>query len=140
MKRINSNDDSVFLTDVETCKFPVSEFDHRAHLRIAYVYLVENTVEEAVSKIRETLTNLLIHARIEPAQKFHETLTEAWIIAVWHFMNKAQESGSADQFIDQNPEMLDSNIMMTHYSADLLFSEEARAKFVKPNLAPIPRH
>ena len=140
MKRRISSGDMAFLKSVEACKFPVSEFDHRAHIKIAYVYLVENTVEDSVSRLRETLTNLLIHAGLEPAQKYHETLTKAWIMAVWHFMNKAQESSSADQFIDQNPEMLDSNIMMTHYSADLLFSEEARAKFVEPDLDPISRY
>jgi len=36
--------------------------------------------------------------------------------------------------------LLDSKIMLTHYSADLLFSDEARARFVEPNLDPIPRH
>jgi len=30
--------------------------------------------------------------------------------------------------------------MLTHYSAELLFSPEARAGFVEPNLDPIPRH
>ena len=47
---------------------------------------------------------------------------------------------SAESFIDQNPEMLDSNIMMTHYSAEVLFSNEARARFVEPDLEPIPQH
>jgi hypothetical protein len=61
---------------------------------------------ELAEKIRETLKNLLLHAGIEPSKKYHEALTEAWIMAVWHYMNKAQGSGSADQFVDQNPEML----------------------------------
>jgi hypothetical protein len=30
--------------------------------------------------------------------------------------------------------------MLTHYSADLLFSDQARANFVEPNRDPIPRH
>jgi hypothetical protein len=47
---------------------------------------------------------------------------------------------SADTFIDNNPRMLDTQIMMTHYSAAVLFSDEARARFVEPNLSPIPRH
>lgn len=41
-------------------------------------------------------------------------------------------SASADIFIDRNPIMLDSKIMMTHYSAELVFSDEARARFVIP--------
>ncbi len=37
-----------------------------------------------------------------------------------------------------NPRMLDSKIMMTHYSEDILFSDKARNEFVAPNLEPIP--
>jgi hypothetical protein len=34
---------------------------------------------------------------------------------------------SSDAFIDANPELLDSKIMMTHYAAAVMFSPEARA-------------
>lgn len=40
-------------------------------------------------------------------------------------MEKTAASASADAFIDQHPEVLDSNIMLTHYSAGLLFSDRA---------------
>lgn len=30
--------------------------------------------------------------------------------------------------------------MLTHYSADVLFSPEARAGFVEPDVQAIPRH
>ena len=33
---------------------------------------------------------------------------------------------SADDFIERNPQLLDTKIMLTHYSADLLFSDQAR--------------
>ncbi|MCH7639980.1 MAG: hypothetical protein IH855_11050 [Bacteroidetes bacterium] len=45
---------------------------------------------------------------------------------------------SAESFIEQNPELLDSKIMMTHYSAEVLISDEARTQFVEPDLDPIP--
>ncbi len=38
------------------------------------------------------------------------------------------------------PEIPVSDIMLTHYSAEVLFSDEARAKFVEPNLDPIPEY
>jgi hypothetical protein len=135
-----SIEDEQFLREIETCEFPVADFDHRAHLRLAYIYLVQNDTHEAIEKMRDTLTRLLLHAGIEPSAKYHETLTEAWILAVHHFMNRDQGSISADQFIDQNSDMLDSKIMMTHYSAEVLFSDDARRKFVEPDLEPIPRH
>ncbi len=53
-------------------------------------------------------------------------------------MNNTENSESADAFIDKNIVMLDSKIMMTHYSPEVLFSKEARAAFVEPNLDPIP--
>ncbi len=46
---------------------------------------------------------------------------------------------SAASFIADNPRMLDSKIMLTHYSTEVLFSPEARARFVEPNLELIPR-
>jgi len=140
MKNLSSKEDQEFKNQVESCEFPVPEFDHRAHSRLAYVYLVENNTDIAVQLMRDTLTDLLKHAGVDPSQKYHETLTEAWILAVHHFMNNTDGSESADDFIEKNTIMLDSKIMMTHYSADVLFSEKARQYFIEPNLDPIPRH
>lgn len=90
--------------------------------------------------MRKALTSLLKHAGVDPAQKYHETLTEVWILAVHHFMKNTDNSESADNFIEKRPVILDSEIVMTHYSAEVLFSEQARQSFVEPNLEPIPRH
>lgn len=138
MKHLISTEDQEFKIQVESCEFPVPEFDHRAHLRLAYIYLVENDTGTAVQLMRDTLTGLLKHSGIDPSQKYHETLTEAWILAVHHFMNNTGTSESADDFIEKNTVMLDSKIMMTHYSAEVLFSEQARLSFVEPDLDPIP--
>lgn len=53
-------------------------------------------------------------------------------------MHRSGASASADEFIADNPRLLDAKIMMTHYSAGLLFSPEARVQFVKPDLQEIP--
>jgi len=140
MKKVISIADRKFKADVEACVFPAPDFDHRAHLQLAYTYLAEYTPEQAIGRMRETLIGLLKHAGVEPSEKYHETLTEAWILAVHHFMQNTPSSNSADHFIDQNPLMLDSKIMMTHYSAEVLFSDQARRTFVEPNLDPIPRY
>jgi hypothetical protein len=140
MKYSISKEDLEFKEQVESCEFPVSDFDHRAHIRLAYIYLSSNSTEKSVQLMRDTLINLLKHVGVDPSQKYHETLTEAWILAVHHFINITDNSKSADEFIDKNKVMLDSKIMMTHYSAEVLFSREARKAFVEPDLDPIPRH
>jgi hypothetical protein len=53
-------------------------------------------------------------------------------------MNRSTSKSSAD-FIAKNQEVLDSKIMLTHYSASVLFSSDARASFVEPDLDPIPQ-
>jgi len=136
-----SRDDLKFKSEIESCEFEVSGFGHREHLRLAYIYLVETkSVVDSLELVKNALLGLLKHARIEPSAKYHETLTEAWLLAVHHFMHKQGETKSADDFINQAPELLNSKIMLTHYSQDVLLSEEAKARFVSPNLEPIPRH
>jgi hypothetical protein len=89
--------------------------------------------------MRDALRGFLNRYNIETS-KYHETMTRAWIMAVRHFMETSPDSDSSEKFIEQNPRMLDAKIMMKHYSAEVIFSDEARAKFVEPDRAPIPRY
>jgi hypothetical protein len=134
-----TDDDRRFRDDFEAGRLPPAHFDHRAHVRLAYVYLAEHDADTATARMRAALLGFLRHHRI-PMSKYHETMTRAWILAVRHFMETSTPRASADAFIDANPRLLDAKIMMTHYSATLLFSPEARAQFVEPDLGPIPRH
>ena len=131
-----SEEDRSFRLAFEACIVAPSQFNHEAHVRLAYVYLTECDADAAVQKMRDALLKFLEHNSI-PRSKFHETLTEAWVLAVRHFMNRST-SNSAAEFIAKNPELLDSKIMLTHYSASVLFSPDARASFVEPDLDPIP--
>jgi len=131
-----SDTDRDFRNAFETFEMAPAAFGHEAHVRLAYVYLAENDVESAVERMRQALLAFLEHNKV-PRSKFHETLTRSWILAVRHFMNKSS-SVSASNFIAQHPELLDSKIMLTHYSANVLFSAEAREGYVAPDLDPIP--
>jgi len=132
-----SQDDSNFRSAFESCTVPPSQFNHEAHVRLAYIYLVESGVEPAVQRMREGLLNFIEHNGI-PRSKFHETITRAWVLAVRHFMDKSSSTSFQD-FIAKNQVLLDSKIMLTHYSASVLFSSDARESFVEPDLDPIPR-
>jgi hypothetical protein len=131
--------DVSFLEALEDCTFPPDQFDHRAHVRLAYVCLVGSDPDDAHERIRTALKGFLLHHG-EDVSKYHETITRAWILAVRHFMEESEPSDSADEFIDRNPVLLDRKIMMSHYSAEVLFSDEARARFVDPDLDEIPLH
>jgi len=132
-----SDEDRAFRSAFEGCTIAPSQFNHEAHVRLAFVYLTEGDVDLAVQKMRDALLNFLQHNGV-PQSKFHETLTRAWVLAVQHFMNRST-STSASDFIAKNQQLLDSKIMLTHYSASVLFSADARASFVEPDLDPVPR-
>jgi len=134
-----SESDHEFLTAFEAGAIAPANFNHRAHVRLAYIYLATNDVERGTTLMRHAIVNFLRHHGIAPT-KYHETLTQAWILAVFHFMHRTTESASADEFIERTPILLDSRIMMTHYSAERLFSQHARHGFVQPDLEPIPHH
>lgn len=134
-----SNNDLAFREKFETLAIDPSKFDHRAHLRLAYTYLVNNDTDTAYQLMKHSLHAFLNHLGVD-ISKYHDTITRAWILAVRHFMENTPKCESADALIDANPMMLDSKIMLTHYSTDLLFSDKARAEFVEPDLDPIPRY
>lgn len=116
-----------------------SNFHHRDHLRLVFVYLCESDVKTASQKMRSSLKNFLKNNDI-PVSKYHETLTYSWVQAVKHFMEKAGRVTSFDAFIRVDDRLLDTDIMLTHYARETLFSEQARAKFVPPDIQPIPYH
>lgn len=130
--------DTAFRRDFESFVYPPAHFKHREHLRLAYVYLAESDTDTAHAQMRAALLAFLAHHHIDPA-KYHETLTRAWIHAVRHFMARAPDTTSFDALAAANPVMLDSKIMLTHYSAERLFSPEARTAFLAPDRDPIPR-
>jgi hypothetical protein len=139
LKHHLSSSDVEFRAAFEAGAYAPADFSHRAHVRLAYIYLAESDLDLALERMRAALIIFLSHHGI-PATKYHETLTRAWLLGVNHFMHRSPRASSADDFIERNPLLLDPNIMLTHYSADLLFSDQARANFVEPNRDPIPRH
>jgi hypothetical protein len=134
-----SPDDEAFRHAFEAFKLSASDFDHRAHVRLAYVYLCEQSVDQAHASMKRALLAFLEHLEV-PASKYHETLTRAWIMAVRHFMAKSPGCSSADEFIDHNAVLLNTKIMLEHYSAEVLFSEQARQRFVEPDAEHIPKY
>jgi len=134
-----SPDDRLFVAQLEASTLAATQFDHRAHVRAAYVYLAESDPETATRRMRAALLAFLQHHGIA-ASKYHATITKAWVLAVRHFMALTPDAESADAFIDANAQLLDSKIMLNHYSASLLFSPEARAEFMEPDQSPIPKY
>jgi hypothetical protein len=134
-----SSEDQGFLQAFEAFEFPPGEFDHRAHVRLAYIYLCAHSVDQASELMKKSLLGFLHHIGVDES-KYHETLTRSWILAVRHFMEKSTRCSSAAEFIEGNTILLDTKIMLSHYSAEVLFSNQAREQFMEPDLERIPEY
>ena len=116
------------------------DFGHTAHVRAAYLALKHHPFDEAAGVIREGLRALLEKAQRDgfaPTTGYHETITLFWLRVVAMHMARGEFADSHD-FLRRTPELLDKRLMLRHYSKDHLMSDEARARFVEPDLAPLP--
>ena len=134
-----SHADTRFQRSFEKFEITPSDFDHAAHIRLAYIYLCQLSADAAAKRMKHALLAFLEHLGVGRT-KFHETMTKAWIMAVRHFMERSAYAASSMGFVAANPQLLDAKIMLSHYSAELLFSPGAREEFVQPDIAAIPEY
>ena len=139
MKHVASESDRRFRTEFEACTYPVSDFGHVEHVRLAYTYLVEASPSVAIQEMRSSLLGFLASLGMGDG-KYHETLTAGWIYAVRHFMELSPPCTSSNEFIERNPRLRDSGLLLAHYSQELLFSETARRSYLEPDRLPFPAH
>lgn len=133
-----SSDDREFARSFHAGAVTASDFGHRSHLRLAYIELCTKPESAAIAAFKASLLRFLDHQGLGQG-KYHETLTCAWVMAVAYFMRKSTSPlPSAAAFTSRNPELMESGIMLTHYSPDVLFSKVARHRFVEPDIQSIP--
>lgn len=131
--------DVEFKDNFEAGNVPPSGFHHRDHLRLVFVYLCESDVETANLRMRVALKKFLKDNDVPP-EKYHETLTCSWVQAVRHFMEKAESAASFEEFLAADDRLLNTDIMLSHYKRETLFSDKARREFVSPDVQVIPQH
>jgi hypothetical protein len=69
--------------------------------------------------------------------RYHETLTASWVHLV--ALHRAHRpAASFDAFIASNQGLLDSHLLVRHYSRTLMDSDEARARWAQPDLRAFP--
>jgi hypothetical protein len=112
----------------------LSSFSHSDHIRLAFIYARRGGVEAAVAGARRIRG---FAADAGAAGKYHETLTVAWARIIAHLVAGSPE-GPFPAFLGAHPELQDRKLLLKHYSQPRLWSEEARARFLEPDLLPLP--
>jgi flavin reductase (DIM6/NTAB) family NADH-FMN oxidoreductase RutF len=103
---------------------------------MAWLYVrhlgVERAVERAAAGIRK------MAAKHGQTSLYHDTLTRAWVYVITAAVARSPEVSEFDAFLGRHPELLDKGCLLRYYSVERLSSPAARARWLAPDLHPIP--
>ncbi|PYS86926.1 MAG: hypothetical protein DMF62_14055 [Acidobacteria bacterium] len=109
---------------------------HAEHLVVALSYANKYRLETAIVKMKDGLFNLLTEGfKIDLTKEmpYHETLTVFWMRTVSEFA-RSTNGMPLHEKANSLIETFDKDYPLRFYSREYLFSDEARARFVEPDL------
>jgi GNAT superfamily N-acetyltransferase len=134
-------DDERFLEQFENQEWPLAQWHHRQHIKVAYLYLQKYSLEEACQRIAKGICSYNAANKIvdTPTSGYHETMTQAWVRLVDFAIKQYGMAKTADEFFDGHPELWQFKTLRLFYSRERFMSAEAKANFVEPDLTAFPR-
>jgi hypothetical protein len=128
--------DHEFLTAFLDCSMPASGFDHRGHVRAAWLMLRCYPEDEAAQRTCDGIARLATHLGVPG--KYHRTLTEALVRLMAHG-GAADHGMSWNDFVHKNRLLMEDarGLLARHYSEQTLGSPDARKNFVPPDRLPL---
>lgn len=121
--------DQEFIAAFAAGRLAPAGFDHRAHLRAAFLLMRSRPFLEACIAMRDGLQALA--GKLGKPDLYHETVTVAFMALV---AERASGADDWDGFIAAHPELCRRGLLDSYYSAALLASGAARKTFVMPDL------
>jgi hypothetical protein len=121
--------DREFVAAFESCTLPPEEFPHRAHVRLAWLYLREGTLLEALTRFVEGLQRYA--GSLGASSKYHETVTWAYMFLI-HDRMAREAFETFEEFAAANPDLF-NGVLDKYYRRETLASDLARRVFVMPD-------
>src|SRR6476660_401103 len=107
-------DDATLLKQFEDLSLPFSQWTHRAHVKVAYLYLCGHSFDEALLRIRKGIKAYNTANKVEesPTNGYNETTTHAFlhlIAATMSAYGESMRTPTADSFCDTHPQLMTRN-------------------------------
>ncbi|UZR98008.1 hypothetical protein [Chondrinema litorale] len=117
----------------ENQKLPLSVWTHEAHLTVAFYYLKKHTPEESLILLRSGIIsyNNSVGTANSFDEGYHETLTIFWI---WTIASYISLNPDHEIKVFLGSKFATKEFPFQFYSHAKLFSTEARAKWVEPDI------
>lgn len=129
--------DEEFRLSFERCAIPNHALRHREHLRLVWIYLRWSDPDTAAACLNRSIRRYAEHHGA--GRKYHETLTRTWAGIVALAVDETPDGGSFDHLLAARLHLLDKELPLKHFSAGLLWSDQARERWVEPDVRPFPR-
>ncbi len=125
--------DDEFVNQLESCVLPESHFHHADHLRAAWLYLNRFPAPQAIERFSEVLRRYV--KSLGKADRYHETITWAYLLLVNERIRRAESNGTWQQFAELRSDLFDWNnpILLKYYRPETLNSQLARRIFLMPD-------
>ena len=115
----------------ERCTLPAQDFHHAQHVEVAWWYLRAEPAPRALARFAEALKRFA--AANDAAQRYHETITWAFVFLINERMERLGREATWEQFIASNLDVLEKRCLLRYYREETLASELARRVFLLPD-------
>lgn len=115
---------------------PSGQFRHRQHIHLAFLAVHRYGMPEATTRICDWIQHIAAYERAP--QKYHHTVSRAWVEIVAHHVDSDPGCADFGTFAGRHPALLDKRLLARHYRSSTLAAAPARGGWVEPDLLPFP--
>ena len=129
-------DDDALIEEFESCRLAAAQFHHADHIRLAWILLNRMNEQEATERIVEDIRRFAAHNGV--AEKYHHTITLAWMRLVAAARRATPEARDFESFAARHSDLFEVKALSRHYSAEQLAGSEAKLGWVEPDRSELP--
>ena len=111
----------------------LAAFPHADHVRLTILYLARHGRQETERRLFEGLRRFAAAKGVP--EKFHVTMTVAWLDLVEDARQRYPDAGDPASLVTACPELLNRDALLRFYTSDRLMSDDARQRWVPPDRA-----
>ena len=127
--------DEEFFAAFEAGKIANQDFHHRDHLRLAWIQIRRLGVERASDTVAGAIRRFAAHHG--HAGRYHETMTRFWVRVVAMGIGR-HPTLPFDDLLAAEPHLLDKTLPFNHWSRERMASDEARRRWMEPDIRLMP--
>ncbi len=136
-------EDADLLRRFEDRTLPFEQWTHRAHAKVAYLYLRRLPFAGALERVRAGIKafNAAHHVPEGPTSGYNETTTCAFmhlVAATIRTYNEVYPTADSETFCDTHPQLMTRHVLRLFYSPARRMDPQAKTEFVPPDLTPLP--